>query len=74
MISFKNNINNLYNEWINTEFFNPVEHEIKPSLAGYYIYTLSYNSNNNKVRSRQLLHDDHVKILKAFNTLKDLYK
>lgn len=66
-------IDQLYLNWINKEFHNPVNFEIRPFATGYRIYTLTYNSKNQKVRSRQLLNNNHVKIYHAFNTLKELH-
>lgn len=67
-------IDQLYLNWINKEFHTPINFEIKPSAAGYYLYSDSYNKvHNTTTRSRQLLNNNHVKIYHAFNTLKELH-
>lgn len=73
-ISDKTIINNLYIDWINKEFNTPLNFEIKPSDAGYYIYSNRLNIVYKTVtESRQLLNEDHVKIYQSFSKLKEIY-
>lgn len=67
-------LNTLYLDWINTEFNKPLNFEIKPTAAGYYIYSDHINTvHKSSTRSRQLLNNDHVKIYHSFNKLQKLY-
>ena len=73
-LSDKTIINNLYIDWINKEFNTPLNFEIKPTAAGYYMYSDHLNNvYKTATRSRQLLTEDHVKIYQSFIKLKELY-
>lgn len=73
-LSNKTILNNLYIDWINKEFNTPLNFEIKPSDAGYYIYSDRLNNVYKTVtESRQLLNEDHVKIYQSFSKLKEIY-
>ena len=73
-ISNKTILNNLYIDWINKEFNTPLNFEIKPTAAGYYLYSDHLNNVYKTVsRSRQLLNEDHVKIYQSFIKLKEIY-
>ena len=73
-ISNKTILNNLYIDWINKEFNTPLNFEIKPTAAGYYLYSDHLNNVYKTVsKSRQLLNEDHVKIYQSFIKLKEIY-
>ena len=73
-LSDKTIINNLYIDWINKEFNGVLNFEIKPTAAGYYLYSDHLNNvYKTATRSRQLLNEDHVKIYQSFIKLKELY-
>lgn len=73
-LSDKTIINRLYLDWINKEFNTPLNFEIKPTVAGYYLYSDHLNNVYKTVsKSRQLLNEDHVKIYQSFIKLKEIY-
>lgn len=73
-LSNKTILNNLYIDWINREFNTPLNFEIKPTAAGYYLYRDHLNNvYKTESKSCQLLNEDHVKIYQSFIKLKEIY-
>ena len=71
-LSNKTILNNLYIDWINKEFNTPLNFEIKPTAAGYYLHSTTLNKvYKTTTENRQLLNDSQVKILHSFRILQE---